>query len=55
MAKAYSATGQAVSALHAMVLLQIYQTKVLKELHEGCADSGLMQDLRTATDHSKVQ
>ncbi len=34
-AKAYSAAGQAASALHAMALLQVHQAKVLKQLHEG--------------------
>ncbi len=50
MAKAYGAAGQAASTLHAMALLQVYQAKALKELHEGSSDPGLMQELRTATD-----
>lgn len=41
MAKAYSAA----SALHAMALLQVYQAKVLKDMQEGSADPGLMQEL----------
>ncbi|XP_016427502.1 translation initiation factor IF-2-like [Sinocyclocheilus rhinocerous] len=49
-AKAYSAAGQAASALHAMALLQVHQAKALKQLHEGGADSGGLQELRTATD-----
>ncbi len=40
-AKAYSAAGQAASALHAMAILQVHQAKV---------HPGLMQELRTATD-----
>ncbi len=48
--KAYSAAGQAASALHAMAPLQIHQAKALKQLHEGAADSGVLQELRTATD-----
>ncbi len=49
-AKAYSAAGQAASALHAMVILQVHQAKALKQVHEGSTDPGLMQELRTATD-----
>lgn len=50
MAKAYGAAGQVVSTLHAMALLQVYQAKALKELHEVSSDPGLMQELRTVTD-----
>ncbi len=49
-AKAYSAAGQAASALHAMVILQVHQAKALKQMHEGSPDPGLMQELCTATD-----
>ncbi len=49
-AKAYSAAGQAASALHAMAMLQVHQANALKQVHEGSADPGLMQELRTATD-----
>ncbi len=49
-AKAYSAAGQAASALHAMAILQVHQAKALKQVHEGSTDPGLMQELRTATD-----
>ncbi len=49
-AKAYSAAGQAASALHAMALLQVHQVKALKQLHEGGADPGVFQEPRTATD-----
>ncbi len=34
-AKAYSATGQAASAVHAMAILQVHQAKALKQMHEG--------------------
>ncbi len=34
-AKAYNAVGQAASALHAMVILQLHQAKALKQVHEG--------------------
>ncbi len=46
-AKAYSAAGQAASALHAMAILQVHQAKALKQVHEGSTDPGLMQELRT--------
>ncbi len=49
-AKAYSAAGQAASALHAMAILQVHQAKALKQVHEGITDPGLMQELRTETD-----
>ncbi len=49
-AKAYSAAGQAASALHAMAILQVHQAKALKQVHEGSTDPGLMQELRTVTD-----
>ncbi len=49
-AKAYGAAGQAASALHSMALLQVHQAKALKQLHEGDADPGVLQELRTATD-----
>ncbi len=49
-AKAYGAAGQAASALHAMALLKVHQAKTLKQLHEGDADPGVLQELRTATD-----
>ncbi len=47
-AKAYGAAGQAATALHVMVLLQVHQPKELKQLHEGGADPGVLQKLRTA-------
>ncbi len=48
-AKAYSAAGQAASALHAMAILQVHQAKALKQVHKGSTDPGLMQELCTAT------
>lgn len=48
-AKAYSGAGLATSALHAMAILQVYQAKALKELHEGSFDPWLMQELCTVT------
>ncbi len=49
-AKAYSAAGQAAFSLHAMAILQVHQAKVLKQVHEGSTNPGLMQELRTSTD-----
>ncbi len=49
-AKAYSAAGQAASALHAMAIRQFHQAKALKQVHKGSTDPGLMQELHTATD-----
>ncbi len=52
-AKAYSAAGQAASALLAMGILQVHQAKALKQVHEGITDpTRLMQELRMATDKS---
>ncbi|KAI2666758.1 Transposon Ty3-G Gag-Pol polyprotein [Labeo rohita] len=48
--RAYHATGQAATALHAMATLQVYQAKALKHLHEGGPDQGAMQELRAASD-----
>ncbi len=39
---AYSAAGQAASALHAMAILHVYQAKALKQVHKGSTDPGLM-------------
>ncbi len=41
-AKAYSAAGQAASALHAMAILQVHQAKALKQVHGGSTDLGLI-------------
>ncbi len=49
-AKAYSAAGQAASALHAIAILQVHQARALKQVHEGSTDPGLMQELCMATD-----
>ncbi|KAL0194576.1 hypothetical protein M9458_008148, partial [Cirrhinus mrigala] len=48
--KAYSAAGQAATALHAMATLQVYQAKALKELHKGSPDQAVLQELHAATD-----
>ncbi len=49
-AKAYSAAGQAASALHAMTILQVHRAKALKQMHESSTAPGMMQELCTATD-----
>ncbi|KAL0187989.1 hypothetical protein M9458_015088, partial [Cirrhinus mrigala] len=52
VARAYVASGQAASALHAMAILQVFQAKVLKDLHEGVPDPELLHELRSATDYA---
>ncbi|KAL0146880.1 hypothetical protein M9458_057819 [Cirrhinus mrigala] len=52
VAKVYAASGEAASALHAMAILQVYQAKVLKDLHEGVPDPELLQELCSATDYA---
>ncbi|KAL0191697.1 hypothetical protein M9458_014395, partial [Cirrhinus mrigala] len=52
VAKAYMASGQAASALHAMAIRQVYQAKVLKDLHKGIPNPGLLQELRSANDYA---
>ncbi len=47
---AYRACGEAASALHAMALLQVYQAKALKDLHEGGHNLAVLHELRAATD-----
>ncbi|KAL0152428.1 hypothetical protein M9458_052151, partial [Cirrhinus mrigala] len=51
-AKAYTASGQVASALRTIVILQVYQAKVLKDLHEGAPDPELLQELRSVTDYA---
>ncbi|KAL0147994.1 hypothetical protein M9458_056721, partial [Cirrhinus mrigala] len=46
-AKAYSAAGQAASALHAKANLQVHQAQTLKQLHESRPDKRVMQELCT--------
>ncbi|XDV12537.1 hypothetical protein PO909_001180 [Leuciscus waleckii] len=48
--RAYKACGQATSSLHAMALLQFYQTKALMDMHEGSPERALIGELCTATD-----
>lgn len=48
-AKAYSATEQVASTLHAMDILQVHQAKALEELHDGNCGLRLMQELRKVT------
>ncbi len=43
---AYRACGEAASALHAMVLLQVHQAKALKDLHEGGHGLVVLHELR---------
>ncbi len=48
--KAFSAAGQAASALHVMAILQVYQAKLLKSLDEDGPDPEVFKELRHATD-----
>ncbi len=47
--RAYSAAGQAASALHSMVVLQVFQAKMLASEDAGL-DSASLRDMRSATD-----
>lgn len=38
------------ASLCSMILLQVYQAKALKKLHEGSSEAGLMQELCMTTD-----
>lgn len=44
VARAYNATDQAASTLHAMAILQVHQAKVLRDLHEGGPDPEKLQE-----------
>ena len=48
--RAFSAAGQAASALHTMATLQIYQADLLRQLDERGPDAICVPDLRSATD-----
>lgn len=48
--KAYATSGEALSSLHTMAVLQILQARVLKALDEGSTDLNTFRDLRAATD-----
>lgn len=48
--KAYAAAGEAVSALHAMAILQVFQAKLLQSLDGGAVGADVIRDLRAATD-----
>lgn len=50
--RAYRAAGQAASTLHTTVTLQVYQAKLLKQLHEGGADPGVLLDACTSTENT---
>nr|XP_055041699.1 uncharacterized protein LOC129429202 [Misgurnus anguillicaudatus] len=47
--KAYSSSGEAVAALHAMAILQVFQAKILQSL-DGAVDADTVRNLRAATD-----
>ncbi|XP_052429854.1 scavenger receptor cysteine-rich type 1 protein M130-like [Carassius gibelio] len=45
-----AASGEAISALHTMAVLQVFQAQLMKSLDEGGADPEAFKDLRAATD-----
>ncbi len=48
--KAYTAAGQAASALHMMAVLQVFQAKMLKQMDEHGPDPEIFKELRSTTD-----
>ncbi|XDV25826.1 hypothetical protein PO909_029676 [Leuciscus waleckii] len=50
LGRAFSAAGQAASALHTMATLQIFQADLLRKLDENGPDAICVPDLRSATD-----
>ena len=52
VSRAFSAAGQAASALHTMAVLQVLQADLLRQLDEGELDRSALTDLRSATDLS---
>lgn len=50
--RAYNNAGQAASALHVMPILQVYQAKVLRDLHKWGPDTEMMQELQSVTDYA---
>ncbi|XDV48500.1 hypothetical protein PO909_017905 [Leuciscus waleckii] len=53
VAKSYRAAGQAAASLHAMAILQVYQARMVRDMHEGRTNQGLFDELCTA--HSMGQ
>ncbi|KAL0151000.1 hypothetical protein M9458_053727 [Cirrhinus mrigala] len=48
--KTYGASGEAVSVLHTMAVLQVFQAQLLESLDEGKEDPEVFKDLRTPAD-----
>lgn len=48
--KAYTAPGQAASALHSMSVLQVFQAKMLKHLEKNVPNLEIFRELRNSTD-----
>ncbi|XDV35654.1 hypothetical protein PO909_005555 [Leuciscus waleckii] len=48
--RAYTAAGQAVSALHSMVILQVFQANLLRKMEEEGPQAVSLPDLRSATE-----
>ncbi len=52
--KAYSSAGEGASALHAMAVLQVFQTKLLQSLKGGTVSPDTVNGLRAASDFEKL-
>lgn len=52
LSRAYNNAGQATSALHVMAILQVYQAKVLRDLHKWGPNTEMMQELQSVTDYA---
>lgn len=50
VSRAFSAAGQAASALPSMAVLQILQADLLRQMDEKGSDQSVVTDLRSATD-----
>lgn len=48
--RAYAASGQSGSALHSMVVLQVFQAKLLRSMDESGQDHDAFKELHTATE-----
>ncbi len=48
--RSYASAGQVASALHSMVVLQVYQAKLLSAIDESEPDPATLRELRSATD-----
>lgn len=49
------AAGQAASSIYTMVVLQVFQAKMLQAMDERCPDPELFRKLRSATDRALIR